>query len=527
MPDFGQILGIEGTAWNLSAALFDTDLISLASRPYSPAQGGIHPREAAQHHASVMNELLGAVLTDPDKITGVAFSQGPGLGPCLRTVATAARSLALALDVPLVGVNHCVAHVEIGCFATGCKDPIVLYASGANTQVIGYLNGRYRIFGETLDVGIGNALDKFARAKNFPHPGGPHIESLAKNGSYIELPYTVKGMDLAFSGLMSAAKDHKEPLPDVCYSLQETAFAMCVEVTERAMSLAGKNQVLLVGGVGANRRLQEMLRIMCEERGAEFFVPENKYLGDNGAMIAYTGKLMLESGVSLPVESSQVNPSFRSDEVEVTWKHDVTSAERASHSVQGDQKRGAEAIVTMAGGVAEKRRVSKRYRVPALDKRLIAERTRAEARLLHMARKAGVPTPVIKDITPDTIVMDMIQGTLLTHDLTELNLNEAGRMVGKLHAAGLMHGDLTTSNMIIREGDRKCVLIDFGLAQVTQEIEQRGVDLHVLYQTLESTAPDRSGGLKAAFEAGYAETFGNAADTIAREHEIELRGRYL
>ena len=332
MPVFGQILGIEGTAWNLSAALFDPDLISLASRPYSPAQGGIHPREAAQHHASVMKELIGSVLTEPEKITGIAFSQGPGLGPCLRTVATAARSLALALDVPLVGVNHCVAHVEIGCFATGCKDPIVLYASGANTQVIGYLNGRYRIFGETLDIGIGNALDKFARAKNFPHPGGPHIETQAKSGSYIELPYTVKGMDLAFSGLISAAKDHKAPLPDVCYSLQETAFAMCVEVTERAMSLAGKNEVLLVGGVGANRRLQEMLRIMCEERGAEFFVPEQKYLGDNGAMIAYTGKLMLESGLSLPVESSQVNPSFRSDEVEVTWKHETVSTEQMAHA---------------------------------------------------------------------------------------------------------------------------------------------------------------------------------------------------
>ena len=134
----------------------------------------------------------------------------------------------------------------------------VLYASGANTQVIGYSNGRYRIFGETLDIGIGNALDKFARAKDFPHPGGPIIETQAKDGSYIELPYTVKGMDLAFSGLISAAKDCRAPLPDVCYSLQETAFAMCVEVTERAMSLAGKNEVLLVGGVGANRRLQEM-----------------------------------------------------------------------------------------------------------------------------------------------------------------------------------------------------------------------------------------------------------------------------
>jgi N6-L-threonylcarbamoyladenine synthase/protein kinase Bud32 len=474
----------------------------------------------------MMKEVIGSVLKEPEKITGIAFSQGPGLGPCLRTVATAARSLALALDVPLVGVNHCVAHVEIGCFATGCKDPVVLYASGANTQVIGYLNGRYRIFGETLDVGIGNALDKFARAKNFPHPGGPHIEAQAKNGTFIELPYTVKGMDLAFSGLVSAAKDSKAPLPDVCYSLQETAFAMCVEVTERALSLTGKEEVLLVGGVGANRRLQEMLRTMCEERGARFFVPEQKYLGDNGAMIAYTGKLMLESGVSLPVDASRINPSFRSDDVVVTWRDEnPRQDERARYSPSS--RRGAEAVVTFHEGIAEKKRLPKRYRVPALDKRLITERTRAEARLIHTARKGGVPTPVLQDITTDTIVMERIQGALLTQALTETNLQEAGRVIGMLHSAGIMHGDLTTSNLILRENDGRGVLIDFGLSQVTSEIEQRGVDIHVLFQTIESTAPGRADQLKTAFIEGYTEMFAGAGEVITREHEIGLRGRYL
>lgn len=526
MPDFGQILGIEGTAWNLSAALFDTSLISLVSRPYRPPQGGIHPREAAQHHASVMSDVIGSILTEPEKITGIAFSLGPGLGPCLRTVATAARSLALALGVPLVGVNHCVAHVEIGRYATGCHDPIVLYASGANTQVIGYLNGRYRIFGETLDIGIGNALDKYARAKSFPHPGGPHIETQAESGRYTGLPYTVKGMDLAFSGLVSAAKDLNAPLPDACFSLQETAFAMCVEVTERALSLAGKKEVLLVGGVGANRRLQEMLRIMCEERGAAFYVPEQKYLGDNGAMIAYTGKLMLENGVSLPVENSQINPSFRSDEVEVTWRNERAPTERIIQAQERTQKQGAEAVVTFSNDSVEKRRVPKHYRVPALDKRLITERIRAEARLIHMARKCGVPTPVIREITGESLVMERIEGTLLTLDLSEDTLREAGRMVGKLHSAGIIHGDLTTSNLIVRNEDRRCVLIDFGLAQVSTETEQRGVDIHVLYQTLESTAPDRSDVLKTAFAAGYAETFDHAADVIGREQDIVLRGRY-
>ncbi len=525
MPVTGQVLGIEGTAWNLSAALFEEDLIALYSRPYKPLHGGIHPREAAQHHASEMKDVIGHVLKDPSAVTGIAFSIGPGLGPCLRSVATAARSLALALDVPLVGVNHCVAHVEIGRFATGSKDPIVLYASGANTQVIGYLNGRYRIFGETLDIGLGNALDKFARSRELPHPGGPAIEALAKKGSYIELPYTVKGMDLAFSGLVSAAKESCAPLGDVCFSLQETAFAMCVEVAERALAHAEKEEVLLVGGVGANARLQEMLGEMCTDRGAAFYVPETQYLGDNGAMIAYTGKIMLESGYSTPIEASQVNPSYRADQVRVTWRGQE-SLQKTKHGGRSHplSARGAEAVVWLGNDTVVKRRVSKGYRAQELDKRLISERTRAEARLIGASRRSGVPTPIIRDITADTITMELVEGPLLKYRLTGENAWEAGRMVGRLHSAGIVHGDLTTSNMIIR--DEKCVLIDFGLSQVSSEIETRGVDIHVFFQTLESMT-DQAETLKAAFSGGYKETFSDAEEVIAREAEIERRGRYL
>ncbi|MDI6718772.1 MAG: bifunctional N(6)-L-threonylcarbamoyladenine synthase/serine/threonine protein kinase [Methanomicrobiales archaeon] len=521
MPVQGQVLGIEGTAWNISAALFDRDLVSIHSRPYQPPTGGIHPREAAQHHAAVMKDLICRVLKDADTIAAVAFSQGPGLGPCLRTAATAARSLALALDVPLVGVNHCVAHVEIGCWATGCRDPVTLYVSGANTQVLGFLNGRYRIFGETLDIGLGNALDKFARSKGLRHPGGPAIEACAREGRYVELPYTVKGMDLAFSGLVSAAKECRAPLPDVCAGLQETAFAMCVEVTERALAHAGKDEVLLVGGVGANARLQEMLAIMCEERGASFHVPERLYLGDNGAMIAYTGRIMLEHGNVLPIERSHVNPGYRADEVEVNWKEEAgVFAPRK----EVDRARGAEAVVEIGETAVAKRRVGKTYRVPALDRRLIAERTRAEARTISAARRSGVPTPILRDITEDTIWMERVEGDLLKYALSPHAVREAGRIVGRLHAAGIVHGDLTTSNMILRDG--QIVLIDFGLAQVTSEIESRGVDIHVFFQTLESTAPD-AGDLKRAFAEGYAETFAGAAEVVRREQEIERRGRYL
>jgi universal protein Kae1 len=329
------ILGLEGTAWNLSAALVSEDhVLSEATATYKPAYGGIHPREAAQHHAAELKEVVARTLRAAkeadaafslERIDGIAFSQGPGMGPCLRTVATAARALSLALNIPLIGVNHCIAHIEVGRWQCGANDPVVLYVSGANSQVLAYRAGRYRILGETLDIGIGNALDKFARFLGLSHPGGPKIEALAARGSqYLEMPYIVKGMDLSFSGLTTAARDaveaHPDKKEDVCYSFQETAFAMLTEVTERAMGHLGKDEMLLAGGVGANRRLQQMLRTMCEDRGARFYVPANRYLGDNGTMIAYLGLLMLKSGSITALEQSQVRPNYRPDDAEVTWR---------------------------------------------------------------------------------------------------------------------------------------------------------------------------------------------------------------
>ncbi len=326
------VLGIEGTAWNLSVALFSEEegVVCEAESPYEPRAGGIHPREAAQHHAAEIKNVVAEVLRcarskgfSLSDVDAVAFSQGPGMGPCLRVVATAARTLSLALKKPLVGVNHCVAHIEIGRWACGVEDPVVLYVSGANSQVLAYRLKRYRVLGETLDIGIGNALDKLARSMGLAHPGGPKIEALAEKGkNYIPLPYVVKGMDFSFSGLTTAAEEalRKHPAEDVCFSFQETAFAMLAEVSERAMAHLNKEDLLLVGGVGANKRLQEMLREMCEERGARFHVPARKFLKDNGAMIAYTGMLSLKSGVTTPIEKSAVKPNFRPEEVEVLWR---------------------------------------------------------------------------------------------------------------------------------------------------------------------------------------------------------------
>lgn len=323
-------LGIEGTAHTAGVGIVDESgrVLANAIKMISGEAGGIHPREAANHHVvEIPNQIriaLEEAKLDYEDIDIVAFSQGPGLGPCLRTAATAARSLSLALGVPIIGVNHCVAHLEIGRIATGCDDPTLLYASGGNTQIIAYAGGRYRVFGETLDIGIGNMLDKFGRAMGLKFPSGPKIEQLAKKGkNLLELPYSVKGMDVAFSGILTAALQLRRKgasLEDLCFSLQEICFSMLVEVTERAMAHVEKEEVLLGGGVVQNKRLQEMVRIMAQERGAKMFVPPGRLCIDNGAMIAWTGLIMYKSGTRMTIDDTAINQKFRTDEVEVTWR---------------------------------------------------------------------------------------------------------------------------------------------------------------------------------------------------------------
>ncbi|MBS3817050.1 MAG: bifunctional N(6)-L-threonylcarbamoyladenine synthase/serine/threonine protein kinase [Candidatus Thermoplasmatota archaeon] len=320
------VLGIEGTAHTVGVSIVDGDgeVLSNVFETYQEKEG-IHPREAANHHSSKIVPLIREALEESnvgrDEVDLVAFSQGPGLGPCLRTVATAARSLSLSLDVPLVGVNHCIAHLEIGRLRTEAESPVLLYVSGGNTQIIAFTKGRYRVFGETLDIGLGNMLDKFGRDKGMNFPAGPVIEKKARGGDeLLDLPYSVKGMDVEFSGIMTSALNLDEPLEDICYSIQETTFAMLTEVTERALAHTRKNEVLLGGGVVQNKRLQEMIEKMTEERGATSFVPEPEFCVDNPAMIAWTGYLMYDSGTSISVEESNIRQKFRTDEVEVTWR---------------------------------------------------------------------------------------------------------------------------------------------------------------------------------------------------------------
>ncbi len=320
-------LGIEGTAEKLGVGIVSAEGEILANlvRQMKVAEG-IHPSEAAQHHATHLPALVRAGLeragVEMRELSLIAFSRGPGLGPCLRVAAVAARALALKHKLPLLGVNHCVAHIEIGRLTTGAEDPLTVYVSGGNTQVTAFAQGRYRVLGETIDIALGNCIDQFARELELGMPGGPVVERLARRGRYLPLPYVVKGMDLSYSGLLTAAVRlaERERVEDVCFSLQETAFAMLVEVAERALVQAEKEEVLIAGGVGVNARLQQMLAGMCSEHGVRLHVPPGEVLGDNGAMIAWLGVLSYLSGERQRLEDTHVRQRWRTDEVAVRWR---------------------------------------------------------------------------------------------------------------------------------------------------------------------------------------------------------------
>ncbi|MFW5917229.1 MAG: bifunctional N(6)-L-threonylcarbamoyladenine synthase/serine/threonine protein kinase [Halorubrum sp.] len=579
-----RVLGIEGTAWCASAALYDaeTDSVLIESDPYEPDSGGIHPREAAEHMSEAIPEVVDAVLSvveaeyGPDAIDAVAFSRGPGLGPCLRTVGTAARSLAGALDVPLVGVNHMVAHLEIGRHRSGFQNPVCLNASGANAHLLGYHDGRYRVLGETMDAGVGNAIDKFTRHVGWDHPGGPKVEAAARryaeeaadSGALLGLPYVVKGMDFSFSGISSAANDAYDDgasVEEVCFSLQEHVFAMLTEVSERALSLTGADELVLGGGVAQNDRLREMLETMCTDRGAAFYAPEPRFLGDNAGMIAVLGAKMARVGDTVPIPESAVEPDFRPDQVPVTWRdgHESVAAggrtRRRGDERRGadgdecaDSRRGAEATVEVVSDRRDetatdprsviKRRIPKAYRHPELDRSIRRDRTVAEARLTSEARRAGVPTPLVYDV-------DVANATLTLQHVGDRDLaavldgGEAwtaavGRHLARLHGAGIVHGDPTTRNVRVvtrnvridgaegvdpADATDGTFLIDFGLGYHTGHVEDHAMDLHVFEGSVRATATDPDP-LIEAFESGYAAV--GAPDVLERLRDVEGRGRY-
>ncbi len=333
------VLGIESTSHTFGvgiAGIIDGEPRILANEysRYVPEKGGIHPREASRHHMVeapiVLKRALRRAGIGIGDIDAVAVALGPGLGPCLRVGATIARFLSSYYGKPLVPVNHAVAHIEIGKLVNKLKDPLIVYVSGGNTIIAIQRRKRYRVLGETLDIPLGNLLDTFAREIGIAPPyvvGGRHkVDICSEWGrNFIELPYTVKGNDLSFSGLLTAAlkKARKArtriELGDICLSLRETAFNMLVEVAERGLALTGKKEVLLTGGVASNEYLNRKLDIMARLHGARFYTIPGEYAGDNGAMIAWTGLLLYIHGVTVEPEEAFVRQRWRLDEVELPW----------------------------------------------------------------------------------------------------------------------------------------------------------------------------------------------------------------
>ncbi|KAI9487732.1 MAG: Gcp-like domain-containing protein [Benjaminiella poitrasii] len=334
-------IGFEGSANKLGVGIIrheddKVDILANIRDTYiTPPGQGFLPRDTAQHHRdcilNVTKEALKQAKITPKDIDVICYTKGPGMGGPLVSVALAARTLSLLWNKPLVGVNHCVGHIEMGIEVTKADNPVVLYVSGGNTQVIAYSQQRYRIFGETLDIAIGNCLDRFARILNLSNAPSPgyNIEQYAKRGkNFIQLPYSVKGMDVSFSGILShIEKLAKKELPkgevtpeDLCFSLQETLFAMLVEITERAMAHVESNQVLLVGGVGCNIRLQEMMGEMAAQRNGTVCATDDRFCIDNGIMIAHAGLLAYRTGFRTPFEESTITQRYRTDEVHIAWR---------------------------------------------------------------------------------------------------------------------------------------------------------------------------------------------------------------
>lgn len=329
-------LGIESTAHTFGCSIVRLkdghgEILSECRDIYkAPPGSGIHPRDASRHHGEfsnfVLKNALGSAKISINEIDVIAYSAGPGLGPCLRVGAVIARTLSSYYGIPLVPVNHALGHIELSIMLTGAIDPLVLLVSGGHTMILVFSYRRWRVFGETLDITIGQLFDQFGRNLGLSSPCGKIIEENAKrsSGTFYNLPYNIKGNDVSFSGLLTACtrliKDNDKNIDDICFSLQETSFAILAEAVERALSFTEKKNLLVVGGVIANRRLSEMLQGLCIRQNVNLFLCPYDLAGDNGAQIAWTGIMEYMHGRIIDPSRAFVNQAWRLDTIDILWR---------------------------------------------------------------------------------------------------------------------------------------------------------------------------------------------------------------
>lgn len=325
------ILGIESTAHTFAVGIIDdemnilSDVRDIAKPRYTL---GIDPKLTAEHHANVAVNVLKKALRDAglsiEEISAIAYSKGPGLGPALRIGATLARALSYKYNKLIYPVHHGLGHVELTSIKLGYTDPLIVIVSGGHTSILSFNYGRWRTYGETLDITLGNLIDMFARKIGIPFPGGPKIEELARRGeSYIEMPYVIKGNNVVYSGLLTYANQliGKEDIRDIAFSLQETAFSILVEATERALTQLSKKELGITGGVASNNRLYEMMKSMAEEHGVVVGRLEKKYNSDNGIQIAIVGLMhLLSGGMGVSIDKAIVKQRIRIEGEEVPWR---------------------------------------------------------------------------------------------------------------------------------------------------------------------------------------------------------------
>lgn len=297
-------LGIESTAHTLGIGIkIDEKLINI----FNTYSGSYIPRELAEHHSKIFPNLLMEALKQANininEINLIAVSQGPGIGAPLSLGVGMANYLSTKLKVPLIGVNHGYAHIKIVEYMNSKTADLALYISGGNTMIIRLRD--LKIIGETLDMGIGNMLDKAARKLNLN--GAAELEKLAlESNSYIRIPYTVKGMNTTFAGIYTyfINKVNENNKKELAYSLFHTSFSMLLETLARAVFAYKAKSVIICGGVAQSKILNKMLDKFQEQYKIEIIRTENIYNRDNGAMIAVLGEELYKKGYrsSFPLE---------------------------------------------------------------------------------------------------------------------------------------------------------------------------------------------------------------------------------
>ncbi|MDE1850367.1 MAG: tRNA (adenosine(37)-N6)-threonylcarbamoyltransferase complex transferase subunit TsaD [Candidatus Micrarchaeota archaeon] len=321
------VLGIESSAHTFGVGIVDKGkVLSNEKIMFNISDKGLIPGKVAETHVKNAPKAVEMALKSAGikiaEIEGVGYTRGPGLGPCLQVGELTAKAIARKLRVKIAQVNHGAAHVEIAREAAKMENPLALYVSGGNSQILKASDKpfrHYEIIGETFDIGIGNMIDNFARAAKLNPAWGSTVAKMAQGGKYVRLPYTVKGMDFAFTGLLTSAIKllGRESREDLCYSIQETAFSMLCEATERALLLTRSKELCVCGGVAQSARLREMLAMVAKENGARFGFAANEFNADNGGMIAFLAERMLKSGMDSSISQCGVEQRYRIDRARI------------------------------------------------------------------------------------------------------------------------------------------------------------------------------------------------------------------